>query len=455
MGRNVGRVTYLLSGLTVGPRPLSAGVALIATLLVGGGATLAASPDSPRTKRVSVGPHGVQGKRPSQGPRLSGNGRFAVFDSTSSNLVRHDTNGRSDVFVRDLKTGRTRRVSVSSTGAQGNGDSWFASISSNGRYVAFSSRASNLARRRDGNGHTSDVFVCDRKLHRTIRVSVDSRGRQGRRASREAAISANGHSVAFLSKSKLTANDAHTSKDIYVRDLTRRTTELVSVGLAGASVNGSSFQPSIDGNGRRVAFTSRASNLVPHDGIREDVFVRDRDTHETSKVDVSSAGERANSEAGFATISADGRFVAFSSDATNLAAGDTTPAEDVFVRDLENRTTQRVSVSTSGGEANDSSTATGYGLSRHGRFVAFGSFASNLVEDDTNRRPDAFVRDVARGTTRRVSVGNAGQQGNAESFARGISLDGRFVGFDTRASNLVGGDTNRKADAFVRGPLRP
>ena len=172
----------------------------------------------------------------------------------------------------------------------------------------------------------------------------------------------------------------------------------------------------------------------------------------TKRVSVSSAGAQGDSGSFHPAVSADGRFVAFASNATNLVGGDTNAVSDVFVRDRKTHKTKRVSVSSAGAQGNDLSESAS--ISADGRFVAFESVATNLVGNDTNGFDDVFVRDRSTGKTRRVSLDSAGVQGNGDSEEPSISADGRFVGFDSLATDLVGNDTNGFEDVFVRGPLR-
>ena len=218
-------------------------------------------------------------------------------------------------------------------------------------------------------------------------------------------------------------------------------TERVSVSRAGRQGNSWSGDPSTSADGRFVAFWSRATDLVARDtNGYEDIFVRDRERGTTELVSVSSAGEQADDWSWSPAISADGRFVAFTSYATNLATGDAHDWSDVFVRDRTSGTTERVNVSSAGEQANDG--AGDPSTSADGRFVAFSSFASNLVAGDTNGMPDVFVRDRERGMTELVSVSTAGEQANDGPSDPSISADGRFVAFVSESTNLVAGDTS-------------
>jgi Tol biopolymer transport system component len=345
----------------------------------------------------------------------------------------------------------TRRVSVSSAGVEGNGGTYDAAVSADGRFVAFRSEASNLVGN-DTNGAT-DVFVRDRKNHTTERVSVSSAGVEGNAASYNASISADGRFVAFYSlASNLIAADTNGTYDVFVHDRKTHTTQRVSVSSAGGEGDGASEEPSISASGRFVAFASSATNIVGSDtNLATDIFVHDRKTHTTRRATVSSAGVEGNSGSGGASISADGRFVAFESNSSNLVGSDTNGVRDVFVRDRTNHTTKRVSVSSAGTEANAMGGQAS--ISADGRFVAFESQASNLVGNDTNSATDIFVRDRKNHTTKRVSVSSAGTAANDDSQEASIAADGRFVAFHSTATNLVGNDTNGMYDIFIRGPL--
>ena len=234
-------------------------------------------------------------------------------------------------------------------------------------------------------------------------------------------------------------------------------THRVSVRDDEGQANSSSLDPAVSADGRVVAFVSRASDLVAQDsnGFIDDVFVRDRATGTTELVSVSSEGLQGNDRSGgtnsTVAISADGRYVVFVSLASNLVPGDTNGLGDVFVRDRQAGTTERVSVGTDGAEANDTSFFDNtVSISADGRYVAFNSRASNLVGADTNKRADVFVRDRLTGTTRRVPISNSGAQGHHASNSAAISANGQFVAFGSRSSNLVRRDTNRVSDIFVR-----
>jgi Tol biopolymer transport system component len=399
------------------------------------------------TTRVSVDSAGAEANGFSLFASISTDGRYVAFESLASNLVPGDGNGVFDCFVHDRQTGLTTRVSVDSAGVEGNGPSFVPSISTDGRYVAFESLASNLVPG-DGNG-AFDCFVHDRQTGLTTRVSVSSAGAEGNGGSAGPSISASGRYVAFYSDaSNLVPGDGNGWSDCFVHDRRTGRTMRVSVDSAGAEGIFASLAPSISADGRYVAFESGAPNLVPGDGNGvEDCFVHDWSTGLTTRVSVDSAGGEGNFESFEPSMSADGRFVAFSSLATNLVPGDGNDFSDCFVHDLQSGLTTRVSVDSSGAEANNS--GAGPSISANGRYVAFFSEASNLVPGDGNAASDCFVHDGQTGLTTRVSVDSAGGEGNGFSNRPAISANGRAVAFESDASNLVPGDGNGTDDCFV------
>jgi hypothetical protein len=398
--------------------------------------------------RASVSSAGVEGNLQSQDSTLSANGRFVAFMSMASNLVPGDHNGTFDVFLHDFKTGATQRVSLDSTGSETIGSSEYPSISSDGRIVAFTSDGNFVPE--DNNGLT-DIYVRNLKTGVTQCVSVDSTGAVGNNGSYWVSLSANGRFVSFGSLAgNLVEGDNNNDFDVFVRDLKTGATQRVSVDSAGAEANGSSTVTAISADGRFVAFMSRASNLVTNDnnGNVDDIFLHDLKTGATQLVSVDSSGIQGNNGSYDPVLSANGRFVAFSSIADNLVIGDNNGVQDVFVRDLKTGVTQRVSLDSSGAEGNNFSY--NHAISANGRYIAFTSTASNLVDGDNNDTYDVFVRDLITGMTQRVSVNSVGIEGNSASSGPTLSANGRFVGFNSDANNLVLGDHNGYADIFVR-----
>jgi Tol biopolymer transport system component len=321
--------------------------------------------------------------------------------------------------------------------------------------------------------------VIDPRRERTSRVSETSSGVAADDYAYQPAISADGRHTAFVSSARnLVAGDTNrwcpelvvkSCPDIYVQDGATGIIRLVSVATDGTQANALSEHPAISADGRFVAFTSYASNLVPGDTNESpDIFVHDRDADEdgvydergairTERVSVASDGTqtaRGESLVLRPSISADGRYVVFSSTSGRLVSGDTNGLSDVFLRDLVNKTTERVSISANNGQTNGHAAALGLpsAVSDGGRYVAFWSDASNIVAGDTNGKYDVFVRDRQESKTTRVSVASDGTQlgfGDGAAFSS-LSADGRFVAFQTNAANLVPGDNNTTTDVFVR-----
>jgi Tol biopolymer transport system component len=445
-------------------RVRSIGVFFMAGLAAGLLAIPAQAAVASSTILVSQSTGGVQGNDMSgrfSPPAISGDGLVTAFDSVATNLVPSDTNHAADVFAHDSVSGETERVSVSTSGVQGNEDSQSPTVDQTGQHVAFDSSSDNLVANSDRNS-VLDVFVRDRATDQTTLVSVTPAGKAGNASSFDASISADGRYVAFLSDaSNLIAGDTNHVRDIFVRDLVAGTTERVSVASDGTPQNSDAAYPSISADGSRVAFASFATNLVPNDvNDMFDVFVRDRVAGTTVIASVANNGTQGDQSSITPAISGNGRYVAFASDATTLVRNDDNERRDVFRRDLSKNKTIRVSVTNTGAEADGQSVGPGVrgglvwgpAISNNGARIAFDSVATNLVADDTNtcepffpgagQCPDVFVRDVKAGTTVRVSVASDGSQGNDASTDPSMDLAGTSVTFFSAASNLVDSDVN-------------
>jgi hypothetical protein len=407
------------------------------------------------TARASVANDGSQLTTPSNmGAWPNADGRFIVF---TSGVLDESTLTVPSVFVRDRQTGQTTLVSKA-TGSDVSIGGIFPAISADGRFIAFTSLASALP-----GGHPSalsDLYLHDRMTGQTERVSVSSSGIAGNAESVFGGISADGRYVAFSSTAtNLAPGDTDDDNDVYVRDRQLGITTLVSVSSAGVKGDSGGWLPVFSADGRFVSFNSESTNLVPDDtNGRIDLFVRDLHSNQTTRVSVGTGGTQANSDS-LGRLSADGRFAVVESDASNLVAGDTNGLRDIFVHDRQTGQTTRVSVSTTGVEANgESSFPT---LSADGRYVLFGSSSTNLVSGDTNGLTDVFAHDRQTGQTVRVNVASDGTQANAASVGDdngccafpSISDDGRSAVVVTLASNLVPGDTNGLDDVFVVGPV--
>lgn len=342
---------------------------------------------------------GRAGNHPSQdsgfAPGISGDGRFVVFSSSATNLVSEDTEGRENVFAYDRQEGVVHLISRGLDGPA-NGASNFPKISGDSRFIVFQSIASNLTD--DESNGLSNIFVFDRLEEVMTRINAPD----------------------------------------------------------GAPPNGNSITPNISADGRIVAFASRATNLVSQSttGTVEQIYCTDWQSQSTELISVSSGGTPGNAISFLPALNSDGNQIAFKSEAFNLVNNDTNGVPDVFVRDRTDGITQRVSVDSFGNQANGLSG--GPGISGDGRFVAFPSFASNLVPDDGNGFSDVYVYDRSppnreQGILLRVSVSMDGGEPNqgVSDFPVTISTDGRWIGFASAASNLVPNDLNNDLDAFL------
>lgn len=452
------------------------------------------------TTRVSVSSSEVQATGgASSNPAIAGSGAYVVYQSTATNLVGSDTNNASDIFARNLAAGTTERLSRNFGGVQGNGDSTNPAISMFGE-VVFESVATNLVTATTGSctklidtNSVRDVFKTSigATYDAMLRISIQESGgcHESNGASFAPAITLDGFSgTAFASEgTNLVTNsqtDDNADRDIFswagattVRQSLINGTSSFAAGTAGQGIGGDSNAPSLANvssgpSSFIIAFQSAADNLVAGDTFTyTDVFVRDNASsgasNKTVRVSVSTAGVQANGSSTSPSISADGRYVAFQSAATNLVASDTNNTNDIFVRDRDTEadgtfdeggavSTTRVSVATGGAQADGSSVTPV--ISAYGRFVVFHSIASNLVANDTNacvfiinyNCSDIFVHDRQTGITVRASVSSNGGQANEDSFNASISADGDFVAFQSEATNLVSGDSNNQSDIFVR-----
>ena len=417
--------------------------------------------------RVSVGTGGVQANGSSLfAAPVSGDGRFVAFLSDASNLVAGDGNGSSDLFWRDNVADTTRLVTVAFDGTQANGDGLATDISRDGRYVAFYSSATNLVP-----GDTvgpADVFLRDMHAGTTEQVSVSSTEVAGNKDSGRAFVSGDARFVTFTSAAdNLVPADTNGTPpclpeepnctrgiDVFVRDRVGGTTQRVSIASDGSQADSGSTAMAISPDGRFVLFTTDATNLGPG-GDSLKAFVRDRVGGTTEQVDLASDETPAIGFTRAADISADGRFVAFLSSASNLVPNDTNGHEDLFVRDRYAGTTERISVTSAGAEVARGAGESAPSMSDDGRFVAFTSIAPDLVPDDTNSAEDVFVRDRLLGTTTLWSTNASGAEGQSTAFYPlsvdpRISADGRYITFWSQAEDLVGGDNNERRDIFVK-----
>jgi hypothetical protein len=442
-------------------------ICVVTASLVGSALSWPAAATASITERVSVSVTGAQANSLSGDLAISGDGRYVAFYSQASNLTASDTNTFGDIFVRDRTAGTTAAVSVTPVGQTANFFSTQPQISANGRYIAFWSNATNIVPGVAPAGTVpptvAQCYVRDMTIGVTVVASVNDAGQPANAAMQYCRLSSDGRYVAFstiatnvvpLSPGEASDPDCGGSRmQVYRRDLQANTTVRVSVNNAGAysAQCGSSGGIGISGDGRHIAFVSNSGNLGTARAGVADVWLRDVDAGQTELISRAADGGLANSGSNdIPSVSADGRFVGFTSFATNLVATDTNGFSDSFVRDRLTGRTTLVSVRQDGTQGNRNS---GFGtvVSADGRFVGFSSIATNLVPDDTNVSFDAFVWERSTGALTRVSVSSTGQQGARGGSNPEISADGSWVAFYSESANLVSGDTNAASDVFVRG----
>ncbi len=467
--------------------------------------------DGSATKLFSAG-SGTGANAPVYTPVMTSDSRYIAYVSAASNLVAGDSNGTSDVFLYDRSTGLTQRISVDGSGLEANGASTMPSISDDGNVIAFESKASNLVPN-DTNG-LRDLFIRNRSAGTTTRVSVDVTGAQSNGISYHATLTRDGSRVAFASQaSNLVTGDTNSVADVFQRFVADPTTiDRASRNIVGdVQGDGPSDLPSYDSDDYDLAFRSSSTNLdwanvvsnneiflanrasqtayvvgrawVPNqtkildstgniyltfgskhsqsaDGrfvvylFLTQVYVYDRKLGSTELVSVDSSGTPSNNQlVQGASISANGRFVVFYSDATNLVGGDTNGAPDFFLHDRQTKQTSLVSRGLLNAPANTPQGSYRFYespyISSDGRFVAFNSAASNLVSSDLNNVEDVFILDTLLSRTELISVDSQGIQGNGSSGVQSISGDGRFVALGSWSTNLVPGDSNGVDDIFV------
>jgi Tol biopolymer transport system component len=441
----------------------AAAFAVIALVVVAGVVVSTAWAAPATTVRVSLKSNGTEVNTDNEYPSVSGNGQFVAFESAGK-FTANDDGVDEDVFVRNRSTKKTTRVSVKANGKEIPGaNSAQSSISANGRYVAFASDGAFVAG--DTNGR-ADIYVKDRDTGKVTRASLGKTGNQVSADAINPAISANGRYVGFLSDGAFDPTDSNGMNDVYVRDLTNRTTRRASVRNNGTETEGDAGNPSISANGRYVAFYSNDQQMTADTDygflVDYDVFVRDMTQNNTIRASLKSDGAEAdpagNQDNQTPVISADGRFVAFSADSYGaFVPTDANNQPDVYVHNLQNGKTTRVSVKSNGQEAAGSS-GTGserpLAISADGTRVAFEAYAA-LVGTDTNNERDVYLRDRTANTTRRVSVKSNGDQvtsGAGGQQLPAISGDGNWAAFQTVA-HVTPGDAGMDFDAFLRGPL--
>ena len=408
--------------------------------------------------RVSVNSDGFEVDNDSWYSAISADGRYIAFVSASDNLVENDTNGMRDIFVRDRNSGNTERVSLGANGEEGNGDSLNPRISADGRFVVFESQANNLVSGDSNN--TRDIFVRDRQLGTTELISIVNGQSANGDSRHPAVSADGRFVVFYSLATNLAANDGNGVGDVFLYDRQSGTMTAVSLTSGGQTGNGESRNPAVSGDGQLVAFESVATDLVANDNNNaSDIFRYSLQSGSLERVSVNAANEEGDGHSYEPDLSADGSFVVFQSQAENLGEGDSNEKSDIFVysRNGNNQILiERVNLSAAdgGGQANDHSGSPA--ISADGRYVTFSSYANNLAGGEIyGNYLDIYLFDRQSDTIERISADALGQEPEGASVNPDISADGRFVSFDSTAPNLVGDDNNGRVDVFIRDRMPP
>lgn len=417
--------------------------------------------------RISVSSTGMESNDSSEGVSITANGEKFAFVSFASNLIEGDVDndcvsisGNSiscvDVFVKEFNTDKVTRVSVSNSGLSGNGHSgiireWgsHTSISSDGRYVVFHSDADNFVA--DVASRSSYLYDMELNQIKLIGSNNDSLETTIPFYSINPVISANGRYVVFQSNNPyLVDDDTNGVDDVFFYDTQTGQTELVSIGVdgnLGDRASGAGYPATVSDDGRFVAFALEASNLILDDNNNLlDVFLRDRVLQETIRVSTNNVDKDLGESNGMSTnpvLSANGQLIVFQSSANNLTQGDINDFVDVFLYDLSTKYIEPITVNGNGDSVAPD-------ISSNGQRLIFSSDADNLVSLDTNGVTDVFIYDINTERTIRVSVNAEGEEGNHISYFPAISDDGSVITFVSLASNLVPNDLNERWDIFVR-----
>ena len=407
--------------------------------------------------RVSLTAAGVEPNGDNTNIALSADGRFTVFQSRASNLVPGDTNFGPDIFLRDNQTGALELISASINGGTGNSWSYEPDITPDGRYVVFSSSASDLVA---GDTNASrDVFIYDRQNDVMEIISVDSSGMQLSAISRGGSVTADGNTVVFFSTGTFVASDTNTSFDVYKRDRLTGSTSLVSLALSGGAL-GESSNPRISKNGANVAFESFANGFTNNDtGFFKKIYAR----AELFGLRFNVAGDaNAGAELGDIVGSGFNARIVYSSTASNITPGDTGGFSDIFVHHIEftggafNITTTNI---TDGADGDSVQPAVEGGVLNQMPRIVYETTATNLQEvgatpADTNGLRDVYIYEphpVSSGSRHRLlSVTALADLTNDISARAALSSDGKTVAFESVATNFGPEDTNGKKDVYLR-----
>jgi Ca2+-binding RTX toxin-like protein len=425
---------------------------LAGVVLLVGSRPAAAAPQVPASGRLSVSSAEAQGDDDSFTLDISANGRLVLFTSRATNLVPGDTNEQADLFLRNVVTGTTERVNLADDESQVEASTGGGQMSDDGRYVVFFTSDPSLVAG-DTLGH-ADVFLRDRVAGTTTRVSVSDGEAEADANSFSPGISGDGTRVAFASNAEnLVTGDTNEVNDVFLRDLSAGTTQRVSISTTEGQSDFSSVGASLDQDGSIVVFQTAADDLIGVNDTNDqvDIYARNLTSGSTFRVSVGVGGVQADGPSFVGQVSDSGTEFAWESDAQNLVPDDGDGNRDVFFRSIGiGGTTERVTVDTGGGDSNGFNS--GVELDGSGTRVGFDSHATDLVAaDNDGATQSVFVRDVVNDVTRKVSVRSGTVLDDDSEIAQ--LADNGVAAFDSDATNLVPGDTNGVTDVFVAGEV--
>ncbi len=407
------------------------------------------------TKRISTDSAGNQANGVSVFPFITPDTRYIVFVSNAYNLTAK-SNGIYNVYLKNTATGAVTLISSDSNGNPGTHYSWNGAVSNNGRFVAFYSWATNFG----FNNTKYNVYLKNVQTGTLTMISTDAYGNEGNNHSYEdgfpPAISSDSRYVAFTSKAtNLVPGDTNGKTDIFLKDIKTGALKIVSTNASGRQANGSSGQPIMSANGRYLVFFSLASNLVKRDPNRKaDIFIKNIQTGGITRVSTSSSNKQSNGFSSRPAISSNGRYITFASSASNLVSKDTNSSTDIFLKDRKTNKTILVSTNSKGQQTTGKATTLNVvsSVSDNGRYVGFTSAAKNLVPADTNGYWDVFVKDTRKGHVWRVSTNVYGNQasGDHNSWSGSPVLSSSGHYIAFISSYaLVPDDTNKGSDVFL------
>ncbi len=418
-------------------------------LIIPGLFTLALCSHAAAIERVSVSSSGEQSNGISYWrPQISNTGQV-TFISKASNLVDDDTSDPAvyDLFLHDPQTGQTEQINITGDGAQDNGKVHYFDSSKDARYIVFQSSGTNLVS--DTIEQRGQIFLRDRQNGETTLISRGIDGQQANGFCANLAISDDGNIIVYRSYAdNLVAENVSREAAIYLHDRTTGVTELISKALNGDQANGVSYQPNISGNGQIVAYQSTATNLSEYDNNSDhDIYAYDRATGITELISVNRFGRASSGVVNHVSLSYDGSIISFDSRKTDLIENDNNDKIDVFFRDRNAKTTVRISENQYGREGDRHSIYPT--VSADGNLIFFESSATNLISNDTNRYSHGYLFDRVTSTITKTTLSQSGEQANESSRNVSISPNGRFLAFSSKASNLVPNDTNGLSDHFL------